>query len=106
MGLAILPPRLESSLEDVILVLAGRKNPSELPQDFPHALWTAELASRFGTNLPRDEAERVVRQQVSAVFSEVLRDCGVFKTSRDGEKGVEQFLSSWAAQWGHTLPSD
>ena len=106
MGLAILPPRLESSLEDVISVLAGRKNPSELPQDFPHALWTAELASRFGTNLPRDEAERVVRQQVGAVFSEVLRDCGVFKTSRDGEKGVEQFLSSWAAQWGHPLASD
>ena len=106
MGLAILPPRLESSLEDVVSVLAGRKSVSDLPESFPHGVWIAELASRFGTNLPAAKAERIVRKEVGAVFSEVLKDCGVFKTTEDGEKGVERFLSSWAVQWGHSLVSD
>ena len=106
MGLAILPPRLESSLNDVTAILSGEKTLSDLPQYFPHTEWTVELATRFGTTLPADEAERIVRNEVGTVFSKVLRDCGVFKATEDGEKGVERFLSSWAAQWGRSFASD
>jgi galactose-1-phosphate uridylyltransferase len=64
------------------------------------------LTFRFGIHLQEDKAERILREETSAVFSEVLKDCGVFKATEDGDKGVERFLSSRAAQWGHSFASD
>ena len=105
MGLAILPARLESSLAEVQAVLSGREDLAGLPGDFPHMEWTEALLARHGGRLAPEEAEEVVRQETGAVFSEVLQDCGVFKTTPEGAEGLQRFMDSWASDWGLSLES-
>ncbi len=102
MGLAILPPRLESSLAEVEAVLSGAKELADLPDNFPHREWTGELLSRFGRLSPEEAAE-AVRRETGAVFAEVLEDCGVFKPTSEGAEGLRRFLDSWASDWGLSL---
>ncbi len=103
MGLAILPPRLESSLAEVQSLLGGQKRLADLPEDFPHREWARSLLSGAGGPLSPDEALERVQHEVGVVFSEVLEDCGVFKPTREGESGLDRFLSSCATDWGLEL---
>jgi UDPglucose--hexose-1-phosphate uridylyltransferase len=103
MGLAILPPRLESSLAEVQSLLGGQKRLADLPEDFPHREWARSLLSGAGGLLSPDEALERVQHEVGVVFSEVLEDCGVFKPTREGESGLDRFLSSCATDWGLEL---
>ncbi len=103
MGLAILPPRLESSLSDVEALLGGQKRLADLPEDFPHREWAQSLLSGVGGPLSAEEARERVQREVGVVFSEVLEDCGVFKPAREGEEGLDRFLSSCETDWGLEL---
>ena len=103
MGLAILPPRLESSLAEVQSLLGGQKRLADLPEDFPHREWARSLLAGAGGLLSPDEALERVQHEVGVVFSEVLEDCGVFKPTREGEAGLDRFLSSCATDWGLEL---
>lgn len=76
MGLAVLPGRLKSELEQTREVLLGNKALSECPDLAKHAAWIQGF-----DDLPEgvDAIDSYLKDQVGKVFELVLEDCGVFK---------------------------
>ena len=88
MGLAVLPSRLKgelAQLETAILAGSDIRSNEVLSK---HADWVDELKQRH-TFTPENTAQ-VLRQEVGAVFTQVLEDAGVYKCT---EAGREAFLS-------------
>ena len=59
----------------------------------PHAEWATEVARRH-PDLTRENAQRVLRDEVAAVFAGVLEDAGVFKWNDTGRAGLQRFISA------------
>ena len=91
MGLAILPPRLERELEAVADALLAGTDLSEDEATAPHAAWARELAARH-PELDEDTIQQVLRDEVGAVFGQVLEDAGVFKWDEAGRQAQARFL--------------
>ena len=91
MGLAILPPRLERELKAVAdALLAGTDLDSD-ESTAPHAAWAREVAQRH-PKLDEDTIQQILRDEVGAVFSQVLEDAGVFKWDEAGRQAQARFL--------------
>ena len=43
-------------------------------------------------NFNKDNAEEIIRQEIGLVFSEVLKDAGVYKDDENGRKGILRFV--------------
>ena len=90
MGLAILPPRLKGEFEGIKEVLQSRYEFDAKPfEDALHTLnkhldWMVYLTDQYGTNNTQTQAEAILRKETVKVFSQVLRDAGVFKYNEDG----------------------
>lgn len=104
MGLAILPPRLVDELACVkdVLLAARATNEDEATllmhleandRTAPHAEWATEVARRH-PDLTRENAQRILRDEVAAVFAGVLEDAGVFKWNDTGRAGLQRFISA------------
>jgi UDPglucose--hexose-1-phosphate uridylyltransferase len=95
MGLAILPPRLVGELASVQgHLLAGDLDALEAdPLSAAHAAWAREVA-RAHPELDGTNAERILRDEVGAVFGHVLEDAGVFKWDEAGRAAFHRFLSA------------
>ncbi len=113
MGMAILPARLKTELEKIEEII-GRyisesnstaidsicsemKNDDSLSQ---HEEWIREILSRDIAKL-REEHKgddkaitSYIRQEVGTVFSHVLENAGVYKTTPEGLAGFERFTAS------------
>lgn len=91
MGLAVLPARLKSELaglREAILTGADLRNSETLAK---HADWVDELKQRH-TFTP-ENTERILRQEVGAVFVQVLEDAGVFKQDSAGQAAFRRFVA-------------
>ncbi len=115
MGLAILPPRLAPELDAVRAHLqdalvadadpasgappaatcAALRSVLEAdPLSAAHADWAMGVLERRAAEIAGDDAERVLREEVGLVFSEVLEDAGVFKWDDAGRAALERFLAA------------
>ncbi|MBD2844905.1 UDP-glucose--hexose-1-phosphate uridylyltransferase [Paenibacillus sp. IB182496] len=98
MGLAVLPGRLKTELEQLTGWLTGTAaEPLERlrESDHPlhaHAEWIGELRRTHGAALSPAEAEQVLQEAVGDKFLRVLLDAGVFKRTPDGAAAFERFL--------------
>ncbi|GLX66283.1 UDP-glucose--hexose-1-phosphate uridylyltransferase [Paenibacillus glycanilyticus] len=99
MGLAVLPGRLKSELEQIASYLTGQTEArhGELhSQEHPlrlHAEWIESLVARYGTANSQEEAQALVENETGAKFSEVLKDAGVFKQNEEGNAAFHRFLT-------------
>lgn len=93
MGLAVLPARLLTELEEVASALAGR---SAEVADI-HDEWLQQLIQKYGIVPDRSIAREVVRQAVAEKFEQVLADAGVFKRDASGRSAFRSYLRSLAA---------
>ena len=87
MGLAILPSRLKTEMKTLAELLAegaDLRNDSAIGK---HVEWAEELREKY--TFTRDNAEKILQNEIGLVFAKVLEHAGVFK--RD-EKGREAFL--------------
>lgn len=86
MGLAVLPPRLKEELHEITLLLLGEENNvNEYHQD-----WANNMVKDYGTISSLEEAEQIVRKELSKKFVRVLEDAGVFKE----RKSFQAFLDT------------
>lgn len=76
MGLAILPGRLKTELDEIKEVLLHGKSVSDYPNLKKHAPWIKELKKK---TFDRDNIDVFLQNQVGEIFEKVLEDCGVFK---------------------------
>ena len=92
MGLAVLPSRLDkelSLLKDAILQNRDLRADETLQK---HAGWAEELKTRHA--FTPENAEEILRQEVGAVFMQVLEDAGVYKCTPEGRRAFLRFVQS------------
>ena len=99
MGLAVLPGRLKSELDEIEMILSGdRKYDKDKISDedplYKHIPWIDELILKYGVNLKNEEAEVVLKDEVGKIFLKVLMDAGVFKRDEVGMAAFDRFLNS------------
>lgn len=89
MGLAILPPRLKTELEEVEKYLLGKDNAIA---DY-HLEWADQLKEKY-PNVKEEEINSVVQHEVGQVFARVLEDAGVYKNTLFGHEAFMRFVKS------------
>lgn len=89
MGLAILPPRLKTELQEVAKYLLGQDHQMA---DY-HRAWADELKHAH-PNVTADGVEEVIRQAVGQRFARVLEDAGVYKRDAKGQAAFRRFVAS------------
>ena len=91
MGCAILPARLKKEMTDLKkAVLEGADYRSDEALE-KHADWMDEIRSRHA-DLNADNIDRILRDEIGAVFSKVLEDAGVYKRDEAGQAAFERFV--------------
>ena len=92
MGLAVLPSRLKAelaALEEAIL------NGSDIRADevlSKHADWVDMLQQKYV--FTAENTRQILRQEVGAVFAQVLEDAGVYKSTPDGRAAFLRFIAA------------
>ena len=89
MGLAILPPRLKTELEEVEKYLLGKENAIA---DY-HLEWADQLKEKY-PNVKEEEVNSIVQHEVGQVFARVLEDAGVYKNTPFGHEAFMRFVKS------------
>lgn len=90
MGLAVLPARLKSELQDVQEFLVGT---TEHVADY-HQDWANQLKEKYDQVNNVDEAEKIVQKEVGYKFARVLEDAGVFKQTDPGSEAFKRFTKA------------
>jgi UDPglucose--hexose-1-phosphate uridylyltransferase len=90
MGLAVLPARLKTELEDVETYLLGRNN---LVKEY-HQSWAAELKERYNSQLTNQNVADILRKEVGMKFLKALMNAGVFKRTEEGQHAFLRFIQS------------
>lgn len=100
LGLAILPARLLTGLEGLTQAwLEGRACVADTEFLTAHDDWYRHLRVRHsdlaaaGSTRPQRVRE-MLRQEVGAVFEQVLADSGVFKRSEEGTEAFDRFVAA------------
>ena len=86
MGLAILPPRHEAALHDMI----------HASGDYPHKELYETWAKDF--DLPSPRTQQDILEAMGRTFVRGLEDVGVFKTTPTGEAAFDRFIDAFLAQ--------
>ncbi|CAM4456087.1 UDP-glucose--hexose-1-phosphate uridylyltransferase [Paenibacillus tarimensis] len=100
MGLAVLPGRLKSEMEQIAAYLTGERayQPAELEDTahplHQHAAWINAMTAKYGTKVAAEEAEQLIKSEVGKKFAEVLADAGVFKQTDSGREAFARFVGS------------
>jgi len=99
MGLAILPGRLLSELEEVKRFVAGE---SDTVKDI-HRAWALELKSAYARggsarpgapDINEPGIDGLIRREVAYKFLKCLHDAAVFKYDADGKAALRKFVSA------------
>ena len=92
MGLAVLPSRLKSELAQLReAILDGRAIRADETLE-KHADWVDELKTRH--SFTAENTEEILRQEVGAVFEQVLEDAGVYKRDKAGREAFLRFVDA------------
>ena len=92
MGLAVLPARLKDELDGVARALVRGDDLRRDEALAKHADWAEELKIRHV--FTAENAEDLLRQEVGAVFAQVLEHAGVFKCTPEGRETFLRFIQS------------
>ena len=93
MGLAVLPARLAVELEVLKDAMLEGRDLTADPQTASHAEWAKTVLANH-PEFSKDNAQEILRQEVGAVFEQVLCDAGVYKRDAKGQAAFARFISS------------
>lgn len=91
MGLAVLPARLANELTLLEQAMLRGDDLTTDPVLAPHAAWAAEVRSCH-PEFSLESAGEILRQEVGAVFAQVLEDAGVSKRTPDGQAAFRRWI--------------
>lgn len=91
MGLAVLPARLAEELLLLSDALVTGRDISADERLGCHADWLKDVASRH-SEATAENAEEIIKQEIGAVFEQVLLDAGVFKRTEEGKAAFMRFV--------------
>ena len=94
LGLAILPARLKTEMEEIRQALVDRKadisGQAELEK---HAVWYEELRKK-SQQLSAAEIDRFLQREIGLKFEQVLLHAGVFKRTEEGQNAFDAFVKA------------
>lgn len=93
MGLAVLPARLKTELDLLADYMVRGQDPRLDKRTAKHACWAEKIKSAH-PELTKENVPLIIREETGKVFLEVLKDAGVFKTTRQGRASFLRFISS------------
>lgn len=93
MGLAILPSRLVSELDQLAdaMVSGGDIRANEAVSK--HADWVEEFRPKYD-RIERGNVMKILQDEIGLVFSKVLEHAGVFKRDAEGQAAFDRFMHS------------
>ncbi|MDE7325657.1 MAG: UDP-glucose--hexose-1-phosphate uridylyltransferase [Lachnospiraceae bacterium] len=91
MGLAVLPGRLSNELDTMADALINGVDTKKHPEMESHAAWLNEIRARRN-DITAGNADDIIKQEIGAVFAEVLKDAGVFKRDTAGKEAFLRFI--------------
>ena len=89
MGLAILPARLKTELEEIKLCLSGKADFDSYPELEKHKDWYEYLKTCSYTNV-----DTFMEMEVTKKFVSVLENAGVYKMDDEGMDGFSRFVKT------------
>ena len=92
MGLAVLPSRLKTELEQLGRALLDGTDLRADPVLEKHTDWAEEIRNR--RSLSPENVSRVLEEEVGLVFQQVLEDAGVYKRSAEGQAAFLRFAAA------------
>lgn len=87
MGLAVLPPRLATELEEVRAYLLDQPNQIAAY----HIPWAQEMKETY--TITEENVTEIVYQEVGGIFAKVLEYAGVFKRDASGQAAFMRFIN-------------
>nr|WP_156318872.1 UDP-glucose--hexose-1-phosphate uridylyltransferase [Propionispora sp. 2/2-37] len=88
MGLAVLPERLKTELQEVEAFLL---NNTVSVADY-HLEWARALQEKYKSEITAQNVRDIVRKETAAKFLRVLEDAGVFKRDEAGVQAFHRFI--------------
>lgn len=88
MGLAVLPARLKTELQEITHYLMDKKS---VIKNY-HKDWAEFLLEKYGPLKDFDTATNIVQQELGYKFVKVLEDAGVFKQNSTGKAACKKFI--------------
>ena len=86
MGLAVLPSRLKSEMEQLAdAILEGKDIRSNEVLE-KHADWVEEFLPKY-TDITKENIMDILHEEIGQVFNQVLEDAGVYKPNRQKKAG-------------------
>ncbi len=93
MGLAVLPARLKGELEILARQLVQGISPATHPATEKHTEWADKLVAAH-PELNEENVMSILQEEVGLVFSRVLEDAGVYKSTDEGRAAFMRFAES------------
>jgi len=90
MGLAVLPARLKTELQDIKAFLLNQSQTVA-----PHHMdWAEQLKNKYGLLTDPDVTESILQKELGFKFVRVLEDAGVFKQTAAGKDALKRFIDT------------
>ena len=93
MGLAVLPARLKSEMEELKEYLVAGKDLRTNETLEKHADWAEEFVKKYDA-ITADNVDKIVKDEIGLVFAQVLEHAGVFKRDEAGQAAFDRFVQS------------
>ncbi len=92
MGLAVLPPRLDTELRLLKEAMLADKPFADDERISKHGAWVRDILVR--RTITPDNADEILKDEVGKIFAEILEQCGVFARTDEGKAQFLRFLTS------------
>jgi UDPglucose--hexose-1-phosphate uridylyltransferase len=95
MGLAVLPARLATEMEELKPFVVARDLDGIRANETlsKHADWVEEFLPKYDS-IDDANVDQILKDEIGAVFCEVLEDAGVFKTTEEGREAFDRFIAT------------
>jgi UDPglucose--hexose-1-phosphate uridylyltransferase len=95
MGLAVLPARLATEMEELKPFVVARDLDGIRANETlsKHADWVEEFLPKYDS-IDDSNVDQILKDEIGAVFCEVLEDAGVFKTTEEGREAFDRFIAT------------
>ena len=90
MGLAVLPSRLKSEIEQLCDAVLKGKKISDIEDIAKHAEWFDEFKNNY--KFTKDNVREIIENEIGKTFVKVLEDAGVYKRTADGKDAFLRFV--------------
>lgn len=92
MGLAVLPARLKSEMEDLAKAVVENKDIRADEVLSKHADWVDMLKAKYDINA--ENVDGIIKEEIGIIYSEILEQCGVFARDEKGRAQLKKFIES------------